>query len=131
MARRQQQQPQDSLIVTRRRRQAHFGGGPLSLDLEERLAHLASLPNGWFEGEGQAIPTPLLQLTRRLLQRSAAVDLPYPSKIAPTLDGEIHLEWDEVGVLVTAEGLNVWLPQESEGLKDLESFLQLLEEHVH
>lgn len=63
-------------------------------NIAARLKSFAAIQPGWYEGHGIAFnPTDLDWLTNQFAQRYPA-DLPRPL-IAPTVEGNIELEWDD------------------------------------
>ena len=66
---------------------------PEPRNITARLKALESIQPGWYEGQGVAFnPADLAWLARQFEQRYPA-DLPRPL-IAPTVEGNVELEWD-------------------------------------
>jgi len=61
-------------------------------DVHARLKVLAELDDGWLQGDGSAIPEPILRIGARLIERMSAkgVTAPY---IYPTEGGGLSIEW--------------------------------------
>jgi hypothetical protein len=63
----------------------------------QAIEQIASLSQGWCDGEGEAIPQSVLSVTRTLLQLFSTEEIQNPT-VAPDVDNAIHLEWHKNGV---------------------------------
>jgi hypothetical protein len=61
-----------------------------SLALERRIRTLATLADGWLDGEGKALPTGSIDW---LIQNFARLDFKVRPGLSPTLEGNIAIEW--------------------------------------
>lgn len=62
------------------------------LDIAARLEELSLLSNGWYEGEGVALPSGELKRLAALFESHYPNDLPLPH-LYPTIDGGVRAEW--------------------------------------
>lgn len=47
--------------------------------------------------------------------------------VSPSLEGTVCIEWDTVGLTISATGMEVWMPTEHEGPVDLITLERLLQ----
>ena len=82
--------------------------GELRSNVLERLRELASLPEGWFDGDSGTTPTTAaIAAAREVIPALLTLDVPRP-RIAPTEEGGVEAEWSlgdrEVSVTFEPDG---------------------------